>query len=121
MLESAAKALLTQSAIAMILYWWQQAAQQDQVKEQYIRSVHNPVRKYLRAKQDLFWYQGIQMSHSMYNGLDPARICGIDEKFEQLAINYFDFFSRKNQLQAQQAQSARSFYENLYPTATVNS
>ena len=98
------------------IYWQalKQAAIDDHMPEKWLEAIHNPARRHARANQDLFWFQGVNMSHSMYNGLDPSRTCNIDEQFEQLAINYFDFFSRKNQLQAQHAQSAKDFYTKLY-------
>lgn len=102
------------------VYWQtlKQAATDDRMQEQWLETIHKPARKYLRVEQNLFWFQGVHMSHSMYNGLDPSKEFDIDEEFEQLAINYFDFFSRKNQLQAQRAQPAKDFYTQLYVNDT---
>lgn len=99
-------------------YWehMHEAAKRDRLIEQLQTAVRDPKRKYPHAKTFQFlWSQGVLMNHALYYGIDlKLPQLDIDETTEQLAINFFDFFSRKNQLQAQVAKPVKQFYQELY-------
>ena len=92
------------------------AAQRDKTLDQLLTAVHDPNRKYPNPKDfQLLWSQGVFMNHALYYGIDlKFKTLPIDETTEQLAVNFFDYFSRKNQLQAKVAKPVKQFYRELY-------
>jgi hypothetical protein len=58
---------------------------------------------------------GLFFNHAMYYGINIApRLLPIDAQTEQLALNFFNYFSTKNQIQAQAAEKIDTFYSKLY-------
>jgi tryptophan halogenase len=58
---------------------------------------------------------GLFFNHAMYYDIDVApRLLPIDAQTEQLALNFFNYFSTKNQIQAQAAEKIDTFYSKLY-------
>lgn len=99
-------------------YWrtLSEAARRDNLVEQLRDAVHNPKRKYPGARSwKLLWSQGVNMDHALYYGIDlKPVILPISQETEQLAINFFDYFGRKNQIQAQNAVPVKDYYKKLY-------
>jgi hypothetical protein len=97
-------------------YWhaMHRAAKRDNLLEKWREAMFDPRRKYPNKSHVYGWSQGVHVNQAMYYGIDiKPPLLPISATTEQLAINFFDFFNRSNQLHAQQAQSVRSFYENL--------
>lgn len=92
------------------------AAQRENLVEQLRDAVHDSRRKYPASKSwKLLWSQGVTMDHALYYGIDlKPSVLPVSQETEQLAINFFDYFGRKNQIQAQHAKPVKQFYQELY-------
>jgi hypothetical protein len=99
-------------------YWHvlHDAARRNRLVEQLRSAVHDARRKHVNPSTFKFlWSQGVYMNHALYYGIDlDIPVLPISETTEQLAINFFDFFSNKNQIQARASKSVKQYYKELY-------
>lgn len=72
-------------------------------------------RRYKTKPSDIFFAQGQYANHSIHYGLDiKPPVLKIDERSEQLALNFFKFFNEKNRIAAQHAMPVSEFYKKFY-------
>ena len=100
-------------------YWQhlQQVAKDLRLREQLQQAVlDDDRRKNLKSKfHDVFWLQAALGTQALNYNIELPLTLDIDQKTEQLAMNYFDWFSRKNQIQAQHSVPVNDWYNKMYP------
>jgi hypothetical protein len=100
-------------------YWrsLQQVAKDLHLREQLQQAVlDDSRRKNTKGKFiDVFWLQAAMGTQALNYNIELPQTLDIDQKTEQLAMNYFDWFSRKNQIQAQHSMPVNDWYNKMYP------
>lgn len=99
-------------------YWQnlQQVAKDLRLREQLQQAVLDDARRKDGANRfkDVFWMQAALGTQALAYNIDLPLVLDIDEKTEQLAMNYFDWFSRKNQIQARYSEPVNQWYNQHY-------
>jgi hypothetical protein len=99
------------------VYWQDlgQMAKDLKLKEQLQEAILGDARRKNAKCRDVFWLQPAMGTQALNYNIELPLQLDIDSKTEQLAMNYFDWFSRKNQLQAQYSTPVNEWYNKMYP------
>ena len=100
--------------------YWQamnEAGRKIHLKEWLQDNVLSESRRRYHPDTSNFWFQGPLANMAIYYGIDLPLQLDLDEKTEQLAMNFFDFFNKQNRLHAQHAQPANDWYNNHFGTS----
>jgi tryptophan halogenase len=100
-------------------YWneMKEAAEKYRTLERTIKAIYNPASKFVTPVEGRKWYVGAPQyaTHALYYGCDiPLPTLQIDERSEQIALNFFKFFDEHNRINAQYATPVAEFYRKFY-------